>query len=121
MSCYTVNRLIKTKYLSESGKYFRKKKAESLGIEDLDNVPDLRSLRPDRPKASKETIEKMRKNKVVFEGEDSPRAVLKKKEVLEIRRLRKVYSYTYKKLADMFGVSDNCILKICNRATWRNI
>lgn len=46
---------------------------------------------------------------------------LTEKQVLEIRKIRKLTNLSYKKIGDSFGLSWHSIWKIVNRKTWKHI
>jgi len=54
-----------------------------------------------------------------FRGSKNPFAKLTEQKVIEIRLARR--HYTYKQIADIYGVSVGCIAKIMCRQSWRHV
>ncbi len=62
-----------------------------------------------------------RDNHPDYNGENSPRAKLTSKIVLEIRELYKTGKYTYSILGNKYNINKRTIGKIVNRERWKNI
>lgn len=63
----------------------------------------------------------MKKNKYQSSGENHTTAKLKEVDVIAIRQLYAAKEYTYKQLAERFGVDVTCIACVVRKLTWRNI
>jgi len=71
--------------------------------------------------ASKNGLNKLHLHRVAYSGEENGRALLTKKQVLEIKQKYIPYKYSAKKLAKEYNVSESCITHILNNTSWKEI
>jgi hypothetical protein len=69
--------------------------------------------------ASKNGLNKLHLHRVAYSGEENGRALLTKKQVLEVRNKYIPFKYSAKKLALEYNVSQSCITHILNNKTWK--